>query len=486
MPPGRKILPYGTRAIRLLILAVQTAALVAAWTIWNPKETGLLRPALVYVVAMWIVTGGITLWIYLAFSWAPFPDLLAASLRSSASAMWLVPGALLLASRSQLAMAVGVAAVIGSTLILASSRVPKGETIARRRRHAHTESEPLLFGCQPEQPMYFSRQTVPTIFGALALQTGIYALAGGYPLLAAASFATMTGIWSAMSVARGAMDARTRGPYAAPGILLTLLLTVTLTAGLVHMEIVQEAPAAGAMAAEFLEPPGITSQVLQRLVHVPPASLAPAKVASAASKAVVTRVVDPGPAIGAKGQNGIPGVVLRPRPTPSLRPKLIAPGARLRFSAAEPLSIPFNGEYELFRTSSGSLPRGAIVETGTPLESVYGTTNGGPMETVAVQTFDPPLDLTHCGKVLVALTSSETMPLLASMQLLAQRSVEDGGTEMMGMKPAREETLEFQVPVTAKPLLVHAIRISFQRVYIERDKNVRVAVERFTLVPRWH
>jgi hypothetical protein len=428
---------------------------------------------------MWIVAGGITLWIHLAFSWAPFSELLAASLRSSATAMWLVPGALLLASRSQLAVALGVAAVIGSTLLLASSRVPKGETIAKRRRHAHTDSEPRLFRYQPEQPMYFSRQTAPTIFGALALQTGIYALAGGYPLLAAASFATVTAIWSAMSVARGAMDARTRVPYAVPGILLTLLLTVTLTAVLVHMETVQEAPVADAMG---VEPPGITSQVLQRLVRVPPAPVAPAKVASAASKAVVTRVVDPGPAIGARGQNGVPGVVLRPRPTPCRRPKLIVPGARFRFSFAEPLAIPFTGEYQLFRTSSGSLPKGAMVETGTPLESVYGTTNGGPMETVAVQTFDPPIDFTHCGKVWVALTSAETMPLLASMQLVAQKSVEDGGTEMMGMK--REETLEFQVPVAAKALLVHAIRISFQRVFKDRDKNVRVAVERFTLVPR--
>jgi hypothetical protein len=463
-----------------LILALQGAALVVAWTIWNPKETGLLRPALVYIVAMWIVAGGITLWIYLAFSWAPFSELLAASVRSSASAMWLVPGALLLASRSQLAVAAGLAAVIGSALLQASSRVPEGETVAR----AHTQSEPLLFRYQPDQPMYFSRQTVPTILGALALQTGIYALGGGYPLLAAASFATVTAIWSAMSVARGAMDARTRVPYAAPGILLTFLLTVTLTAVLVHTEIVQETPSADAKGADVLEPPGITSQVLQRLVRVPPAPVVAAKVDSPASKAVVTRVVDPGPAIGAKGQNGVPGVVLRPRPKPSRRPKLIAPGARLRFSSAEALAIPFTGEYELFRTSSGSLPQGAIVETGTPLESVYGTTNGGPMQTVAVQTFDPPIDLTDCGKVLVALTSTETMPLLASMQLVAQRSVEDGGTEMMGMKQAREETLEFQVPVAAKTLLVHAIRISFQRVFKDRDKNVRVAVERFTLMPR--
>jgi hypothetical protein len=106
------------------------------------------------------------------------------------------------------------------------------------------------------------------------------------------------------------------------------------------------------------------------------------------------------------------------------------------------------------------------------------------METIAVQAFEPPIDLTHCGKVLVALTSAETMPLLASLQLVAERSVEDGGTELMGMKPARQETLEFLVPLTSRPLRVRAIRIVFQRPAFERDKNVRVAVERFTLMPR--
>jgi hypothetical protein len=106
------------------------------------------------------------------------------------------------------------------------------------------------------------------------------------------------------------------------------------------------------------------------------------------------------------------------------------------------------------------------------------------METVAVQTFDPPLDLTHFGIVMVALTSAEEMPLLASMQFVADGRVEDGSTELLGMRRAREETLEFQVPVTAKPLLVQTIRISFHRPGKDRDKNVRVAVERFTLVPR--
>ena len=124
------------------------------------------------------------------------------------------------------------------------------------------------------------------------------------------------------------------------------------------------------------------------------------------------------------------------------------------------------------------------METGTPLERVYGTTNGGSMETIAVQEFKPPIDLTHCDKVLVAVKNGEKMPVLVSMQLMAEGSVEDGGTEVMGMKRARQEELEFQVPVATSPLLVHAIRLSFQRPVWDRDKNVKVAVERLTMVPR--
>ena len=84
----------------------------------------------------------------------------------------------------------------------------------------------------------------------------------------------------------------------------------------------------------------------------------------------------------------------------------------------------------------------------------------------------------------MAVTNGEKMPVLVSMQLMAEGSVEDGGTEGMGMKRVRQEELEFQVPVAASPLLVHAIRLSFQRPVWDRDKNVKVAVERLTMVPR--
>ena len=474
-----------SKVTRLLILVAQTAALVAGWVIWAPAGLGQLPLALVYVLAVWAVAGVITFGTYLAFSLAPLPAVLSGAWLASANAMWLVPGVLLLAARSPVAVALGLVAVINSTRLLVLNRAPEGPTLEATLR-SRKDSEPRLFRYQPAQPVFFSRGTVSTMLGALALQTGVYALAGEYPLLAAVSFAAVTAIWVGMSVARGALDARTalRVPYAAPGIFLTLLLTVTLTAVPLHTEIAQENPPP-APPANYVgtppETPGMTRRVLQRLAHVPPSKVAPP-----ASKAVVTRVVDPGPAIGSKDQKGFPGVVLRPRPKPIQRSQLVVPGVRLHLSSTQPLGIPFVGEYHLFRTSSGRLPTGSIVETGTPLDRIFGTTNGGPMNTVAVQTFEPEIDLTNCEKVLVVLTSAETMPLLASMQLVAEGIVEDGGTELMGMTPAREETLEFQVPHTRRRLLVQAIRISFQRPAIDSDKNARVAVERFTLVPRGH
>jgi hypothetical protein len=478
---------YASKPARLSILLVESTALVAGWAIWAPVGLEQLPLALVYVLAVWVAAGGIILGTYVAFSLAPFSDLVVEAWRVSANAMWLVPGALLLAARWPLAVAAGVVAVINATRLLVLSRAPKGDSIGGRRR-GRKKSEPRLFGYQPVQPGLFSSEMLPIMAGALALQTGVYALAGGYPLLAAISLATVTAIWVGVSVARSALEPRVAGsvPYRAAGILVTLLWTTTLTLVLLHMEIQVESPVAKASTLDRgtpLETPGMTRRVLHRLKHGPPAA---SKVAAQATKAVVTQVVDPGPAIGAKAENGIPGVVLRPTPVKPQRPPMTVPGARLQLSLAQSLSIPFTGEYELFRTSSGNLPKGAIVEVGSPLERIYGTTNGGPMETVAVQMFEPPIDLTHCDKVLVTLTTVETLPILASMQLVAEESAEDGGTDMIGMKPAGAQTLEFWVPLTSKLLQVHAIRIRFQRPAFDTDKNVRVNVERFTLVPRSH
>ncbi len=474
----RQIQQWWSNVTPLLLLALHITALLTIWAILGLPEPGLLRLAFLYVLSMWIAAGGITLWIYLARSQASSTHLLAAATRASATAMWLVPGALLLASRSQLAVAAGLVAIIGSTHLLAARLVPPGVKMKSRRR-VRRKSEPMLFRYQSDPRGYVLRKAGPAFLGTLALQTGVYALSGEYPLLAAVSFATATAIMTTMSVARDAMKpaATARTPYSALRIVLTLLIAVTLTAALVHKEATQEKPG----TAEIADIPAVTKSLLERLDHVPPAVAG-----GPPEKEVLTRLVsaDARSAAGAKAEDGVPGVVLRPRIQPTPRVPLTEPGALPRIAPAEALALPFTGEYHIFRASSGGLPKGAAIETGTPLERVYATNNGASMQTVAVQTFEPPIDLSLWSKVLVTLTSAETTPVLASVQLVAEDSVEDGGTELMGMNPERRQVLEFQIPFTRRPVLVHAIWISFLHPGPDHDKNVQLAVERLTLVPR--
>jgi hypothetical protein len=204
-------------------------------------------------------------------------------------------------------------------------------------------------------------------------------------------------------------------------------------------------------------------------VEVPPAEAPPGAAA---------------PNAGEKQLSGIPGVVLRPPPAevPKILP--FVSGSPFHLASGQSLAIPFTGEYQLFRTSSGSLPKGAPVEFGTPLGTIYGTTNGGPMNTVAVQNFDPPVDLTNCAKILVGVNSAEQAPALVTLQLVTAGSVEDGGSDLLGMKRERRQILEFHAPATSGPLLVRSLRISFQSPLVDSSKNVRIEVTGFTFQTR--
>ncbi len=318
MPAKRLIQQCWSNLTPLLLPALYGVALLATWAILGLPEPELLKLALLYVLSMWIVAGAIILWIYLARSLASFSALLAAAARTSASAVWFVPGALLLASRSPLAIGAGLVAVIGGTGRLAARLVPPGATV-RRRRRSRRKTEAILFRYQSAPPAYVLRQAGPAFVGTVALQTGVYALSGEYPLLAALSFATATAIWTTMSVARGARKpaATARTPYSGLRMVLTLLMAVTLTAALVHTEIGQEEPGTANIAGI----PAMTQSLLQHLDHLPPVPASPPGVAGAASKKeVMTRLVNADRAIAPEAENGIPGVVLRPRIKPSPRP----------------------------------------------------------------------------------------------------------------------------------------------------------------------
>ena len=268
--------------------------------------------------------------------------------------------------------AIGVLAIVNTTRLLALSRPPRGKRLPVRRRRLKPveeddEEEELVF--QPKETVEFSPETPPAMAGGLALQAGVYALYQSYPLPAAASFATVTLLWVSTSLTHGALIARRAASmlYSVPIGLLTLLLTVTLSAVLMHLTVGTEVPvpvAAGPL--EIPRTPGMTSRVLERIGHVPPAP--PPPLAAEPPKKVVTEIVDPAPAAIEKDLKGIPGVVLRPPPVKVEKPPMVWAGAKFQFtSGRQSLAFPFSGEYALFRLSSGTLPRGATLESGRPL-----------------------------------------------------------------------------------------------------------------------
>ena len=428
----------------------------------------MIVTALLSVLLAWALAAAITVWVYAAVSLADIGALLAAAARASAPAMWFPPAMLLVTAPWPGARLAGVL-LVANTVRLLFSRRPPGTRLRARRRAARRASVPIYLSSD-RQPWSFWRETLTPVLGALAFQAGLYALWVDYPRLAAASFAAGAAIWTRCSIGRGAYQpgGKPNLPHAALAILLTLLLATALSTGQLAMD------------ARFVDSPGLLETARRVFGRLPDASQPKPE----AAKQSATPVFTPTHEIGKSGGNGVPGVVLRPVAKPLPRNRLWLPGAATVSSVSRPLAVPFSGEYHLYRASSGSLPPGALIYAGTPLDAIYVTTNRTPMETEAYQRLVPPIDLGNCDSIQVALSTAEALPASASMKLETAGGTLDLGTQIFGLTRAREQTVEFALPPSPRRLRVSAIRVVFHRNPAQQDQSTRVAVQGFTLVPR--
>jgi hypothetical protein len=190
------------------------------------------------------------------------------------------------------------------------------------------------------------------------------------------------------------------------------------------------------------------------------------------------------PRIVLSGRELVPGVILMPAAKSPGQPRIRLVSAHLVFPGTQSLTFPFTGEYHLFPMSSGRLPPGSVVYPGTPLDAVSVTLGGSPLETNGYQKLNPPIDFTNCARVRMTIISGESSPAYALIQLIQAAGVLNLGSDIFGLEGGPEETLEFPVPRTEAGLLVNAIRVAFYRDPAHREQSTRVAIERFTLVPR--
>ncbi len=424
-------------------------------------KLGAVRPA------MWAAIAGALACVGIAWAGASliaFPLFVAASLedlrvllrravRVSAPAMWFAPAALFLSAWSPLRATVGVL-LVANTVRLLVSRVAR--TVMRdRTRHRTTR----LFRYSTVPTAVLSSDAMPVIAGAFALQCGVVAVLARSSYVAAVLVGLGTAAWTLSSVRRSAYEpAKQQGALrTVVSVLLTFLLSMGLSVPVLNQR--------GVLSAKQQPGPAGSDRVLP--LDIP-------------GHSNVSRAI---PRVLLSGKEFVPGVVLIPAAKTPRQPRIRLLPSRLGISGTHSLTFPFTGEYQLFPASSGRIQPGSVVYTGTPLDAIYVTLGGGPLETCGFQKLNPPIDLSNCGRIQMTIVSGERSPASAVLQLMHDGGVLNLGSDVFGFERSPEETLTFSVPQTAR-LLVHAIRVAFYRDPTHRDESTRVAIERFTLVPR--
>jgi hypothetical protein len=424
--------------------------------VWRQLDQELLWRALFYALFVWVFAFTITLCVYTATSMADSRQLLLASLGASVSAVWLSPALLLLSRREPAAMVFGFLLVANTARLLVSRRPPQRRAPAPLAKTRNTPVQ--LFAHGEVKSVFFSMETLPVLLGAFALQAGVYALLAGHVLMSTALFAGGAAIWTQSSFTKGAY--KPRGKANLRDALVNVALVLILATALSAWQFRTDAENGGDSA-------------MQRLADA-------SNVKLQVPKHSVTHVSSPKEQGGVLGKDGIPGLVLRSR----ARSQRKALKIHRHFSLSRPLTIPFTGEYHLFRTLSGQLPPNSVVKTGTPLDSVYVTTNGGLMQMEAYQTFDPPIDFASCGRIHLTLFSGEAFPASASLQLIGGSGIEDLGSDIFGFAAQSEEVLEYAVPASSHRPQVNAIRVVFRPNPMQSSQSVRVSILQFMLMPR--
>jgi hypothetical protein len=169
----------------------------------------------------------------------------------------------------------------------------------------------------------------------------------------------------------------------------------------------------------------------------------------------------------------------------------VAPRGNGGLLAAQTYSIPFGGEYWLFRWPYRKPPAKSYLQRGTPVKLSFSTVDKWPLQMEAHQKLDPPVDLSCCGTIRLHIWNADRYPGTLSLELSA---LESGASRSLGIvqvqsTPLKEgdsvlpapETLEYPIPPGSG--MCSEFSVVFRRAKERMDKSARVAIDRFVLAP---
>ena len=193
-----------------------------------------------------------------------------------------------------------------------------------------------------------------------------------------------------------------------------------------------------------------------------------------------------------------PGVILWPeiKPVTTLIAPALAGGSGLS-SPARPLTIPFGGEYWMFRWPFQKPPPNSYFRRGTPAAMFFATTDRWPLQMEAYHKLGQPIGTRCCHTMQVAILNADRYPGSVSLEvILIDRDSPGADRESLGIKPVNSvpdvdaehpkpvpETLDFSFPSSPRLRQFDEIKVIFHRTTLRIGKSARVALERFVLVP---
>jgi hypothetical protein len=361
----------------------------------------------------------------------------------------------------------------------------------------------------PEREIW--KQQAPALAASVSVQTAVVAVLFHMPLMAGIGFAMCAAILTIFAMTSGAAESgRTQSlPRSMLGVLLTLVLAVSLTVGALVPRLLRRygsgggaEPSPGPSAGHYMVD---TARALLRELLYGERPGAPAGAMPG---------LPPGARFGvAKAKNrgfadgggidaeGFPGVILWPeiRPVPTLIAPMpqMPPGMAIP-AVVKPLSIPFSGEYWMFRWPYARPPGNSYFQRGSPATLSFSSSDHRPLQMEAHHKLDQPISLGCCSKIQLGIRNGDRYPGTVRLELvLINNELPGSPWQSLGIAPvasvpdlkrdpisAVPETLDFTIPAPATLESFNELKIVFLRDRSRVDKSARVALERFVLVPR--
>ena len=160
------------------------------------------------------------------------------------------------------------------------------------------------------------------------------------------------------------------------------------------------------------------------------------------------------------------------------------------------LSIPFDGVYWFYKFPDRKPPRDSYTVHGNPSATSFRSSDFVPLQMEARQDFVNLLDMSCCSRIGVEVLNADRGPGIVSLELILSNTLLPGEPfQSLGRMPVTSipqgpapepanEVLSFAIPADPRIRQFDAATVRFIRAGGRGSRSAKIAIKRFTLVPR--